>query len=100
MLGPVMCNFVTSMVVILLSASIYHFVAVNIDRWKGIPIHYLLNEMFNPRLTAIKFPMSYRSPENRQRIKLVIGMCWLLSLLPAAPMWIPKFDSRYLLIHI
>jgi len=77
-LGTNMCNFITSMVVILLSASIYHFVCVNIDR-----------------LLAIKYPMTYRDPENRKKIKFVIVFCWILALLPAIPMWLPcPYDSR------
>ena len=34
--GPTVCNLITSLEVILLSASVFHFLAANIDRWVDI----------------------------------------------------------------
>ena len=46
-------------------------------------------------MLAIKYPMTYRDPENRKKIKFVIVFCWILALLPAIPMWLPcPYDSR------
>lgn len=76
-MGQSMCQFANSMVVMFLSASIYNFVAVNLDR-----------------LLAIKFPLMYRDMrEKRWAVKLAIGLCWLLALVPTIPLWIP--DSYY-----
>ena len=72
-LGEPFCQIYTSLVVIALSSSIYHFVFVNFER-----------------LMALKFPIDYRSPQSHQKIKFGIACCWLLSLLPALPMWIIK----------
>merc|ERR1712179_628108 len=77
-LGYHFCQFVTSMVVILLSASIYNFVFVNLDR-----------------LFAIKMPLRYKEmKDKRWVVKLAILACWLLSLVPAMPMWIKSMDTR------
>ena len=77
-LGYPFCQFVTSMVVILLSASIYNFVFVNLDR-----------------LFAIKMPLLYKeTKEKRWMVKLGILACWFLSLFPAIPMWIRSMDTR------
>eukprot|EP00092_Neocalanus_flemingeri_P024395 GFUD01026451.1.p1 GENE.GFUD01026451.1~~GFUD01026451.1.p1 ORF type:complete len:346 (+),score=90.25 GFUD01026451.1:73-1110(+) len=76
-LGPYLCEFVTSMTVILLSASIYNFVCVNIDR-----------------LIAIKMPLKYYAlKDKRWMVKAAIFACWILSLVPAVPMW-TSFDTR------
>ena len=72
-LGDPFCKIYTTLVVIALSSSIYHFVFVNFER-----------------LMALKFPIDYRSPNSRRKIKIGIACCWLLSLLPALPMWIIK----------
>jgi len=77
-LGYHFCQFVTSMVVILLSASIYNFVFVNLDR-----------------LFAIKMPLRYQEmKDKRWLVKLGILACWVLSLVPAMPMWIRSMDTR------
>ena len=77
-LGYHFCQFVTSMVVILLSASIYNFVFVNLDR-----------------LFAIKMPLRYKEmKDKRWVVKLAILACWVLSLVPAIPMWIKSMDTR------
>jgi len=77
-LGYHFCQFVTSMVVILLSASIYNFVFVNLDR-----------------LFAIKMPLRYQEmKDKRWMVKLGIFVCWVLSLVPAMPMWIRSMDTR------
>jgi len=77
-LGYHFCQFVTSMVVILLSASIYNFVFVNLDR-----------------LFAIKMPLRYQAmKDKRWLVKLGILACWVLSLVPAMPMWIRSMDTR------
>eukprot|EP00092_Neocalanus_flemingeri_P096873 GFUD01123349.1.p1 GENE.GFUD01123349.1~~GFUD01123349.1.p1 ORF type:complete len:344 (+),score=82.16 GFUD01123349.1:73-1104(+) len=76
-LGPYLCEFVTSMTVILLSASIYNFVCVNLDR-----------------LFAIKMPLKYKElKDKRWMVKSAILACWVLSLVPAVPMW-TSFDTR------
>ena len=76
-LGHHFCEFVTSMTVILLSASIYNFVCVNGDR-----------------LFAIKMPLRYKElKDKRWMVKLAIAGCWLVSLVPAVPMW-TEFDTR------
>jgi len=75
--GHHICMLVTSMVVILLSASIFNFVAVNIDR-----------------LVAIKMPLRYNEMKDRRwMVKVVIFACWVLALVPAVPMW-TSFDTR------
>jgi len=77
-LGYHFCQFVTSMVVILLSASIYNFVFVNLDR-----------------LFAIKMPLRYKEmKDKRWMVKIGILACWALSLVPAMPMWIRSMDTR------
>jgi len=76
-LGYPMCHIITSLVVILCSSSIYNFIGVNIDR-----------------LIAIKDPANYRNDHSRTNVKRGILLCWILSLLPAVPMWIPAFDTR------
>ena len=77
-LGYHFCQFVTSMVVILLSASIYNFVFVNLDR-----------------LFAIKMPLRYKEmKDKRWMVKIAILACWALSLVPAMPMWIRSMDTR------
>ena len=73
--GGEMCSAVTSLVVILMSASVYNFVLVNVDR-----------------LLVFKRPFEYRPDSSRTRIKIGIFVCWVLALLPAAPMWF--FDTR------
>ena len=76
-LGHHYCEFVTSMVVILLSASIYNFVCVNLDR-----------------LFAVKMPLKYKElKDKRWLVKAAIFGCWILSLVPALPMW-TSFDTR------
>jgi len=76
-LGHHYCEFVTSMVVILLSASIYNFVCVNLDR-----------------LFAVKMPLKYKEmKDKRWLVKLAIFASWLLSLVPAIPMW-TSYDTR------
>ena len=76
-LGHHFCEFVTSMTVILLSASIYNFVCVNVDR-----------------LIAIKMPLKYKElKDKRWMVKAAIFACWILSLVPAVPMW-TSFDTR------
>ena len=75
-LGHHFCEFVTSMVVILLSASIYNFVCVNLDR-----------------LFAIKLPLKYKVLQSTTKYKAAIFVCWLLALVPAIPMWTP-YDTR------
>jgi len=76
-LGHHYCEFITSMVVILLSASIYNFVCVNLDR-----------------LFAVKMPLRYQEmKEKRWLVKVAIFACWILSLVPAIPMW-TRLDTR------
>ena len=76
-LGYHFCQFLTSMVVILMSASIYNFVCVNVDR-----------------LVAIKMPLKYKElQDKRWMVKGAIFACWILSLVPAIPMW-TSFDTR------
>eukprot|EP00092_Neocalanus_flemingeri_P077557 GFUD01096347.1.p1 GENE.GFUD01096347.1~~GFUD01096347.1.p1 ORF type:complete len:336 (-),score=66.48 GFUD01096347.1:205-1170(-) len=76
-LGHHFCEFVTSMWVILLCASIYHFVCVNVDR-----------------LIAIKMPLKYLKLKGKNwLVKVAILACWVLSLVPAIPMW-TRFDTR------
>jgi hypothetical protein len=76
-LGHHYCEFITSMVVILLSASIYNFVCVNLDR-----------------LIAVKMPLRYQEmKDKRWLVKGAIFACWILSLVPAIPMW-TSFDTR------
>ena len=76
-LGYHFCQFLTSMVVILMSASIYNFVCVNVDR-----------------LVAIKMPLQYKElQDKRWMVKGAIFACWILSLVPAIPMW-TSFDTR------
>lgn len=76
-LGHHYCEFITSMVVILLSASIYNFVCVNLDR-----------------LFAVKMPLRYKElKDKRWLVKGAIIACWILSLVPAIPMW-TRFDTR------
>ena len=75
--GRHFCMFITSMIVILLSASIFNFVAVNIDR-----------------LVAIKMPLKYKEMKDRRwMLKAAIFACWLLALVPAVPMW-TSLDTR------
>jgi len=69
--GEMFCQIITSLVVVALSSSIYNFVFVNLDR-----------------LLAVKFPMDYKSSASRKKIKVGILACWLLSSLPALPMWV------------
>ena len=69
--GEMFCQIITSLVVVALSSSIYNFVFVNLDR-----------------LLAVKFPMDYKSSASRKKIKVGILACWLLSSLPALPMWL------------
>ena len=61
----------TSMEVILLSASINNFVLVNLDR-----------------LLALKFPMQYYNKnKSNKSTKIGLAVCWSLAVLPAVPMW-------------
>ena len=69
----------TSLVVIGLSSSIYHFVFVNMDR-----------------LIALKLPLNYKANNSETKIKLGIAACWCLSLLPALPMWVTSSSSPWL----
>ena len=90
-MGKPMCHIITSLVVILCSSSIYNFIGVNIDRFF---VSFLaLFDLDNPRLMAIKDPANYRN-QSRTVVKKGILLCWILSLLPAVPMWIPAFDTR------
>ena len=76
-LGRILCQFITSLTVILLSASNYNFVCVNIDR-----------------LMAIKIPLKYKElKDKRWMVKAAIFVCWVFSLIPAVPMW-TKYDTR------
>jgi len=75
--GHHICMIITSMVVILLSASIFNFVAVNIDR-----------------LVCIKMPLRYKEMKDRRwMVKVAIFACWVLALVPAVPMW-TSYDTR------
>jgi len=73
--GELLCDLVTSMVVITMSSSVYNYLGVNIDR-----------------VLAIKYPLEYfvgrRWWARRNNVKACIALCWLLALLPAAPMWV------------
>ena len=76
-LGHHFCEFLTSMVVILMSASIFNFVCVNVDR-----------------LVAIKMPLKYKElKDKRWMVKAAIFTCWILSLVPAIPKW-TSYDTR------
>ena len=75
--GHHICMIITSMVVILLSASIFNFVAVNIDP-----------------LVCIKMPLVYKEMKDRRwMVKVAIFACWVLALVPAVPMW-TSYDTR------
>ena len=51
-----------------------------------------------PRLLAITKALDYRGETvwwaRRGTLKLVLGLCWLLALLPAVPMWPGVGDTR------
>ena len=81
--GELLCDLVTSMVVITMSSSVYNYLGVNIDR-----------------VLAIKYPLEYfvgrRWWAKRNNVKACIALCWLLALLPAAPMWVShKKESEW-----
>ena len=76
--GTNMCNFITSMVVILLSASIYHFVCVNIDRKHNITQLILLT--INALQVAGNkipndIPRSREQEENKVRDCILLDSC-------------------------
>lgn len=75
--GREMCSAVTSLVVILMSASVYNFVLVNLDR-----------------LLVFKLPFQQQADSSRKNIKIGIFCCWVFALLPAFPMWIPHGNHR------
>ena len=62
--GGEMCSAVTSLVVILMSASVYNFVLVNLDR-----------------LLVFKRPFEYQPDSSRTSIKIGMWGRWLLVLL-------------------
>ena len=57
-----------------------------------------LFEALVPRLLAITKALDYRGETvwwaRRGTLKLVLGLCWLLALLPAVPMWPGVGDTR------
>lgn len=69
--GWAWCKIYLSLNIYLLTASIYNFVGVNMDR-----------------LFAIKLPLKYKAmQDNRWSVKLVIFVCWTVALISAAPIW-------------
>ena len=69
------CQAITGLVVCLLSASIYNFVLVNLDR-----------------LLSLKFPLTYnnQSQTSIRIIKIGIVISCVAAFIPAVPMWVPE----------
>jgi len=75
--GWIWCKVYLSLVPYLITASIYNFVGVNMDR-----------------LFAIKFPLKYRDMQDKRwTVKLVIAFCWTIALVSALPIWFDQTES-------
>ena len=73
----VFCNALHSLEVILVAVSIYHLLALSVDR-----------------LYLIRHPFKFLKMKNNLRqVYLTVLFCWVLSFLPAAPLW-SEWDTR------
>ena len=70
------CKVITSMEVVLVSASIYHFLGISLDR-----------------LFLIKYPLQFNVMKTHSTVCWTILVCWLLATIPAAPLW-TVWDTR------
>ena len=82
--GPVMCQVMISMEVILLCASINNFVLVNLDR-----LLCLKFKSFPVRSSSV----TSSGGSGYKRIKIGIALCWGLAFIPAVPMWFSTTDG-------
>ena len=73
------CKIITFMEVVLTSSSIYHLLALSLERL------YILKNAVNCR--KVKLSMN--------TICMTVLLCWVLALVPAAPLW-TEVDTRTL----
>ena len=75
----IFCKIITFMEVVLTSSSIYHLLALSLERM------YIIHNAVNCR--KVKLSMN--------TICMMVLLCWMLALVPAAPLW-TEFDTRTL----